>query len=51
MTDNPKVFDSKDENLNNVYVEFKRCEELAVQPRGTRGESGGQTGWTSASNV
>ena len=21
-----------------------RCEELAVQPRGTRGESGGQTG-------
>merc|ERR1712106_710459 len=23
-----------------------RCEELAVQPRGTRGESGGQTGWT-----
>merc|ERR1711970_982999 len=24
----------------------KRCEELAVQPRGTRGESGGQTGFT-----
>merc|ERR1712012_809112 len=24
----------------------KRCEELAVQPRGTRGESGGQTGHT-----
>merc|ERR1712117_852297 len=24
----------------------KRCEELAVQPRGTRGESGGQTGVT-----
>merc|ERR1712212_870225 len=24
----------------------KRCEELAVQPRGTRGESGGQTGCT-----
>merc|ERR1712033_151190 len=24
----------------------KRCEELAVQPRGTRGESGGQTGIT-----
>ena len=23
-----------------------RCEELAVQPRGTRGESGGQTGHT-----
>ena len=23
-----------------------RCEELAVQPRGTRGESGGQTGVT-----
>ena len=23
-----------------------RCEELAVQPRGTRGESGGQTGET-----
>merc|ERR1712219_71675 len=23
-----------------------RCEELAVQPRGTRGESGGQTGFT-----
>merc|ERR1712210_315532 len=23
-----------------------RCEELAVQPRGTRGESGGQTGIT-----
>merc|ERR1711963_793603 len=23
-----------------------RCEELAVQPRGTRGESGGQTGCT-----
>ena len=22
----------------------KRCEELKVQPRGTRGESGGQTG-------
>ena len=22
-----------------------RCEALAVQPRGTRGESGGQTGW------
>ena len=22
----------------------KRCEELSVQPRGTRGESGGQTG-------
>ena len=22
----------------------KRCEELALQPRGTRGESGGQTG-------
>merc|ERR1712126_591838 len=26
----------------------KRCEELAVQPRGTRGESGGQTGFTYA---
>merc|ERR1712080_509229 len=25
----------------------KRCEELSVQPRGTRGESGGQTGHTS----
>jgi len=24
----------------------KRCEELSVQPRGTRGESGGQTGHT-----
>jgi creatine kinase len=24
----------------------KRCEELSVQPRGTRGESGGQTGCT-----
>ncbi len=24
----------------------KRCEELQVQPRGTRGESGGQTGHT-----
>ena len=24
----------------------KRCEELQVQPRGTRGESGGQTGIT-----
>jgi len=24
----------------------KRCEELALQPRGTRGESGGQTGHT-----
>merc|ERR1712126_514635 len=24
----------------------KKCEELAVQPRGTRGESGGQTGFT-----
>merc|ERR1711936_507151 len=24
----------------------KRCEELALQPRGTRGESGGQTGVT-----
>merc|ERR1712106_76844 len=24
----------------------KRCEELKVQPRGTRGESGGQTGFT-----
>lgn len=24
----------------------KRCEELALQPRGTRGESGGQTGKT-----
>merc|ERR1711994_883513 len=24
----------------------KRCEELALQPRGTRGESGGQTGIT-----
>lgn len=24
----------------------KRCEELKVQPRGTRGESGGQTGCT-----
>jgi len=24
----------------------KRCEELGVQPRGTRGESGGQTGCT-----
>merc|ERR1712038_849027 len=24
----------------------KRCEDLAVQPRGTRGESGGQTGHT-----
>ena len=24
----------------------KRCEELNVQPRGTRGESGGQTGIT-----
>jgi len=24
----------------------KRCEELQVQPRGTRGESGGQTGVT-----
>jgi protein-arginine kinase len=23
-----------------------RCEELALQPRGTRGESGGQTGFT-----
>ena len=23
-----------------------RCEELKVQPRGTRGESGGQTGVT-----
>jgi len=23
-----------------------RCEELALQPRGTRGESGGQTGIT-----
>ena len=22
----------------------KRCEELQLQPRGTRGESGGQTG-------
>ncbi|CAL4062935.1 unnamed protein product, partial [Meganyctiphanes norvegica] len=25
---------------------LKRCEELKLQPRGTRGESGGQTGWT-----
>merc|ERR1712106_1128095 len=25
---------------------LKRCEELKVQPRGTRGESGGLTGWT-----
>merc|ERR1712041_41844 len=24
----------------------KRCEELHLQPRGTRGESGGQTGFT-----
>ena len=24
----------------------KRCEELSLQPRGTRGESGGQTGIT-----
>ena len=24
----------------------KRCEELQLQPRGTRGESGGQTGIT-----
>merc|ERR1719474_1830793 len=24
----------------------KRCEELQLQPRGTRGESGGQTGFT-----
>jgi len=29
-----------------VDVLKKRCEELAVQPRGTRGESGGQTGHT-----
>merc|ERR1712012_670554 len=29
-----------------VEVLKKRCEELAVQPRGTRGESGGQTGHT-----
>ena len=29
-----------------IFKAFKRCEELAVQPRGTRGESGGQTGWT-----
>merc|ERR1711915_950788 len=29
-----------------VNVLKKRCEELALQPRGTRGESGGQTGHT-----
>ena len=31
------------EGLGNLK---KRCEELALQPRGTRGESGGQTGIT-----
>merc|ERR1712228_127583 len=31
----------------NLFDKLKaRCEELAVQPRGTRGESGGQTGCT-----
>ena len=28
----------------NVCTVQARCEELQVQPRGTRGESGGQTG-------
>merc|ERR1719228_2630842 len=32
--------------MHSVDALKKRCEELAVQPRGTRGESGGQTGHT-----
>ena len=34
---------------NRCFDEFSfdfRCEELSLQPRGTRGESGGQTGCT-----
>ena len=30
----------------NPSLNLRRCEELKVQPRGTRGESGGQTGWS-----
>ena len=32
--------------LNPSFFFITRCEELNVQPRGTRGESGGQTGCT-----
>ena len=32
--------------LNQSFFFINRCEELNVQPRGTRGESGGQTGCT-----
>ena len=31
-------------NKEGLQALKKRCEELALQPRGTRGESGGQTG-------
>ena len=31
-------------NKEGLQALKKRCEKLALQPRGTRGESGGQTG-------
>ena len=31
---------------NRFIFVLRRCEELGLQPRGTRGESGGQTGIT-----
>ena len=36
----------KSDTQLHFYVFQARCEELQVQPRGTRGESGGQTGIT-----
>merc|ERR1739847_146904 len=44
--DSVKAESGKDFALEGVDKLKARCEELAVQPRGTRGESGGQTGHT-----
>merc|ERR1712077_54533 len=39
------VWVNEEDQLRIISMQ-KRCEELSVQPRGTRGESGGQTGHT-----
>ena len=42
----PSSRGSKQERKGCLPALKKRCEELNLQPRGTRGESGGQTGIT-----
>ena len=46
QSDMPVIFLSSLHNQLIILPVQKRCEELQVQPRGTRGESGGQTGIT-----